>query len=331
MNTLPLSLAIGSYAHTQDLADDSVRPKGIALSTSILPIEVISARFSAFQDFDVAEFSLGSFCAHLASTSEARMVGLPVFLSRAFRHSAIYVRTDAGLAGASDLAGRRVGIPEWAQTAVIYMRGVLQHDAGVALDSVHWVQAGVDQPGRSDKAPVTLPPGVKVERRPADTLSGMLLNGELDAIISARPPAAFLARDPRIERLYPDYQAAEQDYYRRSGVFPIMHIIAVRRDIYERHRWIARNLVDAFEAAKANAVARLRNTQVSYLPVPWGPHDFERRAQFVFGADAWPYGAQANAVTLDAFLGFCHEQGVTRRRLNRDELFAPETALSINI
>lgn len=331
MSLLQLSCAVGDYAHTQDLRTGKVRPEGIELVNIELPIEAIAPRFGTFLEFDVAEYSFGAYCAHLASTDAPRMIALPVFTSRAFRHGNIYVNSQAGIASAEDLSGRRVGIPQWVQTAVVYVRGFLEDDAKVKLSDVTWVQAGVDEPGRADSGGFAVPEGVTVERRPDSTLSAMLLSGEIDAIVSARPPKPFLDGDARIRRLFPDYRAAEEAYFRRSGVFPIMHVIAIRRDLYDRHRWVARNLFDAFSQARDAAIARMTSTQVSYLPMAWTADSFDKSNALLFGRDMWPYGLKKNAATITRFLKYCHAQGVTRRALDPEELFAPETQLEIHV
>jgi 4,5-dihydroxyphthalate decarboxylase len=331
MSRLKLSCAFGNYAHTQDIRTQKVQPEGIELINSELPIEAVAPRFATYLEFDVAEYSFGAYCAHLGSTKEPKMIALPVFTSRAFRHGNIYVNSSAGIRSAKDLAGRRVGIPQWVQTAVIYVRGFLADDAGVALSDVSWIQAGVDEPGRVDSGNFAIPDGVKIERRPDSTLGAMLLNGEIDAIISARPPKAFLSGDPRMRRLYPDYKSAEESYFQRSGVFPIMHVIAIRRELYDQQRWVARNLFDAFNLAKDAAVERMCSTQVSHLPMAWTADTFEKTNSMLFGRDPWPYGVKKNRTTIETFLKYSHEQGVTRRRVGIEELFAPETELEIHI
>lgn len=331
MSRLKLSCALGNYAHTQDIQTQKVQPEGIELVNSELPIEAIAPRFATYLEFDVAEYSFGAYCAHLGSTEKPKMIALPVFTSRAFRHGNIYVNSGAGITSAKDLAGRRVGIPQWVQTAVIYVRGFLADDAGVALADVSWVQAGVDEPGRVDSGNFAIPEGVKIERRPDSTLGAMLLDGEIDAIISARPPKAFLSGDQRMRRLYQDYKSEEESYFQRSGVFPIMHVIAIRRELYDQQRWVARNLFDAFNLAKNAAVERMCSTQVSHLPMAWTADTFEKTNSTLFGRDPWPYGVKKNRTTIEKFLKYSHEQGVTRRKVGIEELFAPETELEIHV
>src|SRR5262245_13302035 len=231
MATLPLTLAVGHYDHVRDL-----QPRGIALNTINLAIEEIFFRFTRFREWDVSEMSFGKIVALMAEPDPA-IVAIPVFVSRVFRHSAIYLRKGSGIARPQDLAGRRVGVPEWAQTATIYVRGMLAHEYGVDLKSIVWTQAGVGQPGRIEKVPLYLPEGLRVTPAPERSLREMLAKGDLDAVISAREPGG--------ERLFSDYPAAELAYFKKTRIFPIMHVVVLRRDVYERNRWIAMNLLQA--------------------------------------------------------------------------------------
>src|SRR5687768_4740910 len=249
MMKLPLSLAIGPYDHTREL-----RPEGIELTRLDLPIEEIFFRFTKFREWDVSEMSFGKI---ISLMSEARppIVALPVFVSRVFRHSAIYVADAKKIRAPKDLEGKRVGIPEWAQTAGIYVRGMLQHEYGVDLAKIDWRQAGVREAGRVEKVELRLPPGVKIQAMPQHTLAGMLAAGELDAAISAR--------DPGGTRLFANHRELEADYFRKTRIFPIMHVVVVRREAYERDRWIAMNLFKAFEEAKQTSVARVADIGAS--------------------------------------------------------------------
>jgi len=193
---------------------------------------------------------------------------------------------------------------------------MLAHDYGVDLKSIAWTQAGVHEAGRVEKVPLYLPPGLRVTPAPERSLADMIAAGDLDAAISARNPGG--------ERLFPDYPAAELDYFRRTRIFPIMHVVVLRRDVYERHRWVAMNLMQAFEEAKDRALERAAEIGASAVPVPW-VSDHARRWREVAGEDFWPYGIEPNRETLEAFVQYAHEQGVCRRRLEVEELFAPET------
>jgi len=313
---LPLSLALNPYDHVRDL-----RPQGIELVTLELPIEEIFFRFAKFREWDVSEMSFGKVVS-MMSEERPEIIALPVFLSRVFRHSAIYLGKNSDLRTPKDLEGRRVGIPEWAQTAGIYVRGMLAHEYGVDLARISWFQAGLREPGRVEKVELKLPQGVRIAALPNRTLVEMLAKGELDAVISARALDA--------PRLFEGYRVAEAEYWRKTRIFPIMHVLVLRREVYERDRWIAMNLLKAFEEAKRASLARVSEFGLSHLPLPWVP-DHVRQWREVAGEDFWPYGVAPNRPTLEAFLQYGFEQGVCRRRLSVEELFAPETLQSFKI
>ena len=334
MANLRLTLALSDYVHTRSLSNGRIRPEGIDFTVLHHPFEAISFRFRGGTEFDVCEFSLANYCARVAHFGPATpMVALPVFTSRVFRHSAIFVRDGAGIATAVDLAGKRVGLPQWSQTATVYVRGLLAHDAGVDLTTIEWVQAGLNEPGRTEGVSfLQLPAGYRVTGRPEATLDAMLQAGELDAVISARPPDCFLRGVPGIRRLYPDYQAEEAAYFARTGIFPIMHAVVMRREVYEQNRWIARNLYDAFDAARREAVERLADITTSFLPTAWAPEAITRTNATLFpGTEPWAYGVAPNRTTLNAFLQYCHEQGVTERPLTTDDLFPPELKIILSV
>jgi 4,5-dihydroxyphthalate decarboxylase len=253
-----------------------------------------------------------------------------VFPSRVFRHSAFYVRADRGIASPKDLEGKTVGIPEWAQTAGIYARGYLAETAGVDLRKIKWVQAGMNDAGREEKVEFTLPKGIQYSQRRDSSLSAMLLSGEIDAAISARVPDAFIKGGGRIARLYPDYRTEEQRYYDATGIFPIMHVIAVRRAVFERYPWAAMNLLKAFDEAKARSLERIGDLTASRIPVPWSASIVDDTSKS-FGADPFPYGLEANRKTLDAFCRFAHDQGVTAKKLTPDDLFPKEVRASVRV
>jgi 4,5-dihydroxyphthalate decarboxylase len=255
MKKLALTAALADYDHVRDLALGRVQADGIELTCLTLPIEEIFFRFIVYREWEVSEISLAKYVALTAQGDESYWA-LPVFPSRVFRHSSIYVRSDGPVTSVQDLVGRRVGIPEWAQTAAVYSRGFLQHQYGIDLASIQWVQAGVNQPGRIEKVDVDLPHGVNVARISDKSLNQMLLSGEIDAAMAARPPDAFMNNDRRVRRLFANYRQVEQDYYRSTGIFPIMHAVAVRRDVLHHHPWVPRNLFKAFDEAKRRSVAR---------------------------------------------------------------------------
>lgn len=319
IHSVPLSLALSDYDHVRDLVNGRVSPEGIDLKCLEFGVEEIFYRSLKFHEFDACELSMGKYIS-LISQGEGTFSGIPVFPSRVFRHSAIYVLRDGPVKTPQDLKGRKVGIPEWAHTAAIYVRGFLTRQYGVALADINWVQAGVSQPGRDEKIELRLPPGVKIERVRDKNLDQLLLAGEIAAVAAAHPPRSFEVGDPRVIRLFPNYQEIEQAYYAATGIFPIMHIIAIKRSILDRDPWIARNLFTAFDEAKRRSLARAREATASRFPIPWGVHYFES-AQKTFGPDPLPYGIEPNRKTLEAFALFADEQGVAHRRVDIMELF----------
>ena len=323
MRNVHLTLALNEYDHARDLLDGTVRVEGIDLTVLRLPVEEIFYRFTVHREWDISEMSFAKFIA-LVSQGDESLVGLPVFVSRAFRHSSLYVRSDSDIARPEQLAGKRVGLPEWAQTAAIYSRGMLAHDHGLDLRSIHWHQAGVNDPGRIEKVKLNLPEGIRYTPVPDKSLTGLLLSGEVDALLTARPPAPFAAGDGRIRRVIGNYREVELDYWKRTGIFPIMHLVVLRRDVYERHRWAAMNLTKVFEEAKNRSLARAADITLSYFPLPWTP-DYAGLSRGVIGEDFWPYGIEANRTTLEAFSQYAFEQGVCHRKVAVEELFAPET------
>lgn len=322
MADLKLTLAINYYDHVSELMRERVRVDGACLTILDLPVEEIFFRMDTFREWDICECSMAKYTS-LVGMGAPPFSAIPVFPCRAFRQSAVFVSPNGGITSARDLAGRRVGIPEWAQTAGVYARGYLQHQCGLRLEDVHWVQAGVNEPGRKEKAHLSLPPGLKIEPVVDRSLSDMLVAGDLDAIISAREPHLFVAGDPRIVRLWPDYRMLEEAYYRETGIFPIMHAIVIKTAILEQYPWLAMNLFKAFDESKNRSLQRVVRSINPRIPVAWSHHG-AIEAQKVFGEDCWPYGIEPNRRTLDGFLDFCCEQGITPRRVQIKELFPRE-------
>ena len=330
MARLTLSIAVGDYDHVRDLLTGEVRADGIELIVAKkAPVEEIFYRFTNHREWDVSEMSFAKYVA-LAAQDDRDLTAIPVFPSRAFRHSSIYVRADSALATPAELAGKRIGIPEWAQTASVYTRGLLAHEFGVALTSVAWTQAGVNEPGRKEKVTLHLPPGVRYRSAPDSSLSQLLLDGELDAVLSARAPTPFRDGSGRVRRLLADPRAAELAYWKKTGIFPIMHVVAIRREIIELHPWVATNLLQGFEAAKRRSLERMADVTASPVPLPWVA-EYAEASRRILGDDFWPYGVEANRATLDAFLDFAAEQGVSRRRLDVRELFVESTLGSVRV
>jgi 4,5-dihydroxyphthalate decarboxylase len=329
LSKLPLTLAISHYDHVTELVTGRVPVEGVELTALNLQIEEIFFRQFNYRDFDVSEVSMGKYCS-LVSQGDSPLVAIPVFPSRVPRHSSVYIRRDGPVKRPEDLAGKRIGIPEWAQTASVYSRGFIQHQYGIDLKSIHWIQAGVDQPGRLEKVKLKLPDGIRYESRPDKSLGGMLISGEIDAALSAHPPLCFDQGHPNVGRLFEDYLDIEMKYVKETGIYPIMHAVAFRREIVEKHPWVAANLFKAFDEARRISVERALACTSSALPLPWG-YEFAKRMQAVVGNDLMPYGVEANRTTLDAFLQYAFEQGVCHRRLQPEELFPPQVQKSFRV
>lgn len=319
MPDLELTIAVSDYDHVRDFAAGRVKAEGIDARVLTLSIEEIFSRFVKFREWHVSEISAAKYVA-LRSRGDDTLSAIPVFPSRAFRHSCIYVRGGSKIRTPEDLRGAKVGYPEWAQTAGIYARALLTHEYGVPLSEIDWRQAGVAQPGRKEKVALDLPDGIRVTSMPDKSLNEMLLSGELDAVITAHPLPAFMAGDGEVVRLVADYREVEQDYWRRTGVFPIMHLVVIRRDVLQDHPWVAVNLQAAFEEAKRRSVARMLDPQASRFPMAWTTHCAETAVE-TFGGEPFPYGVEANRTTLENFLRYAEEQGVIDRPLSVDELF----------
>jgi 4,5-dihydroxyphthalate decarboxylase len=324
-----LTLAIGDYDHVRDLVEGDVALDGMDVNWLRLPVEETFFRFVRAREWEVTELSLAKYC-WLRAAGDESVVALPIFPSRSFRHSAIFVGANGPIDDPAALAGGRVGIPEWTQTATVYTRAVLQHEYGVPLESVHWVQAGTNEPGRIEGVGFQPPVGVTLSSEPTRTLNEMLVAGELDAVIAAHPPQDFKNGSGRVVRLFSDYRAVEERYHASTGVFPIMHVVALRADVLERWPWVAMSLIKGFELAKRRGLERALDANSPRYPIPWSFANAQRAVE-VFGADPWPYGVEANRVTLEAFLGFAFEQGVCTRRLTVEELFPLDLALTFKI
>jgi hypothetical protein len=323
VSRLHLTFACGDYDRTRALEDGSVRPDGIDLTYLRLPVEETFFRMLRHREFDVAEMSLSTYVATLDQTPRP-FVALPVFTSRMFRHGGIYINANAGIGTPSDLRGKRVGSPEFQLTACVWIRGILAEHHGVPLDSVTYYTGGQETPGRIEKGKVDT--GLDVRPIPAGaTLSQMLANGDIDAVYTPRVPSPFRDRDPRVTRLFDDVVAVEKEYFTATGIFPIMHVVVIRRDVYERHRWVAQSLYKACQIARDDAYARLYDSSALRFMEPWLIQHLEDSKQLL-GHDYWSYGLASNEKTLDVFLRYHHEQGLSRTRYEPADLFAAETA-----
>lgn len=331
MSDVHLTMATWDYDHIRDLASGLVKPKGIELTHLQMEVEEIFYRFSNALEWDVSELSFAKYCS-VQSQDDPPFIGIPVFVSRVFRQSAFFIKKGGSVSEPGDMKGKRIGIPEWSQTATVYARGWMMHDLGIGLDEVEWVQAGVNDPGRVEMAHLNLPPGTKYTQVPDRSLAEMLMAGDIDAMISAHPPQLFKDGHPDIVRLLPDYRSAEEAHFGETGIYPIMHTIAIRGSTYEKYPWAPMNLLNAFDEARRRSVARLTSMTASQIPVPWGPNNVEAmHKRFWPNDEYWAYGIDANRTTIEAFLQYCDEQGVTHRKLTPEDLYPREVQSAFKI
>jgi 4,5-dihydroxyphthalate decarboxylase len=316
---LHLSIATTDYDHFRDFRTGVVRAEGIEHTWLTLGHHECFARFTANREFDVSELSFAKFLAQV-SRPASDIVGLPVICSRLFRFSSFYVNRKSRITTVEDLKGKKVGSPEWAHSAAVYMRGWMHNEAGVKLTDVHWYQAGANAPGREEKVELTLPAGVKLTRVSERSLSDMLASGEIDCAIIARPPTCFLEGHPDVVRLFSDFQAMEESQYERTRVWPIMHIIAMKRSIVDEHPWVARNLYNAFLESKRRSLERILDPAVSRYPVPWLT-TYARKMRDMFGGDLFPYGIEENRPTWEQAALYAFQQGIAQRLMKPEELF----------
>jgi len=325
MAVLEIDLGCGDYDIVRPLRDGTVRAEGMEINFVTLnkPPEV-HWRMGIHSEFDAAEMSFGSFVAGKAR-GDFPFVGIPAFVYRKFRHSCAYVNVRAGIDTPEDLKGKRVGVPEWQMTATVWLRGFLQDDYGVRPQDVSWLTGGLESPGRKEKVPLQLPPEIRVEAIPeSKNLSAMLVAGEVDALITAQVPAPYVQRLPEIRRLFADPREAERNHFQRTGIFPIMHVMLIREAFYKRHPWVAQSLYKALLEAKSHCIENLYKNDGLHSLLPWAGH-YIQDTRDLMGHDYWPYGVEANRKTLEVFIRYCREQGISNRSITVDELFAKET------
>lgn len=329
MSKLQLSVAMGDYDRTRALLDGNVQIDGVdPVYMTLSPEETF---FRAFRntEFDITEMSFSSYLVK-ASQEQNAYVAIPVFLSRAFRHTSIYVRTDV-IKRPEDLKGRRIGLPEYQLTANVWARALLEDDYGVEPSSITWVRGGIEEPGRPEKIKLQLPAGIKLENAPeGDTISEMLSRGDLDGFIAPRPPGGSAATHPNIGWLFPDPTATAKDYFKRTGIFPIMHVVGIRKTLLEQHPWLASAVYKAFEQAKKFALNRLADTSATKVTLPFVEEQL-KAAKSLMGEDYWSYGVSPNRKTLEAFVRHHHRQGLSARLMSVDEIFHPATYETVKI
>jgi 4,5-dihydroxyphthalate decarboxylase len=324
MSLLPLTVACAPYDRINPLIDGRVRIEGCDVNFFPIGPEEAFARAYSTQDFDVTELSAST---HILTTArgDSPYFALPVFVSRLFRHSAFYIRTDRGISRPEDLRGKLVGVPEYQMTAALWGRGILSDEYGVKPQEIRWRNGGLEQPGRTERTPITLPPEIELVSVPQNsTLSAMLEAGELDALLSARAPSCFTKGAPSIGRLFPKVRAAEEAYYRKTAMFPILHLIGVRKTLVAAHPWLALNIFKAFLEAREIAMRQNRHVGAFYAMIPFLSEEIAR-AEELMGPDFWPYGVNENRKEIDAMLRWSFEQGLSHRQATIEETFAPGT------
>jgi len=324
MTVLKLTFGCGPSDRVAAIFDGRVRIEGCELSCFPIGPEEAFHRAFAGQDFDLTELSASSLILTTAR-GDAKYLALPVFLSRVFRHSAFFIRTDRGIRSPEDLRGKLIGVPEYQMTAALWARGILGDEYGVKSQEIRWRNGGLNKAGRQERTPISLPPSFELQSIPAHrTLSDMLAAGELDGVVTARVPGCFTAGVANVARLFPDFRSAEEHYYRKTQMFPIMHLLAIRKTLVEGNPWLAQSIVKAFYEAKQLAMAEMHEIAVLSMMLPWLSDDL-KRAQGVMGADVWRYGVAENRKELDAMLRYSVEQGLSSRQVKVEELFAPGT------
>jgi 4,5-dihydroxyphthalate decarboxylase len=321
---LELSLSVCDYDRTRALFDGRAPIEGCDVTAVALEPEESFHRAFKFQEFDVTEISMSSYLMTMAR-GEQHYVAIPAFVSRLFRHSSIYIRADRGIKGPADLKGKQVGVPEYQMTANVWVRGMLEEEYGVKPRDIKWRRGGLEEPGREERASMKLPPEIDLKAVPTDrSLSDMLEKGELDAVIGARAPSCFLRGAPNVARLWPDYPAVEEAYFKKTKLFPIMHAIGIRKSLVEKYPWVAVNVYKAFLKAKALCMHELGQIGHLATTLPWPVAAYDR-ARAAMGEDFWPYGAHENKHALETLARYSFAQGLSVRQVPLEEMFAKPT------
>ena len=330
MSKLRLTFACWNYDRTRALLEEQVRPDGIDLNYLKLPVEETFFRMLRYREFDASEMSLSSYVMSLFKPAPP-FVAIPVFPSRSFRHSSIYVNAASAIKEPKDLIGKKVGSPEYQLTASVWIRGILADEYGVPINSVTYYSGGQEEPGRPEKVSLELPKDIRIERiRQDQTLSTMLEKGEIDALYTPRMPSSFHNSARNVKRLFQNFAEVERDYFRRTRIFPIMHTVVIRKEFYDSNRWVAQSLFKAFHLAQQEAYKDLTETAALKVMLPWLPAHIEETRREM-GDDFWPYGLEPNRHILGTFLRYSHEQGLSKRLLEPEQLFVPETLESFKI
>jgi 4,5-dihydroxyphthalate decarboxylase len=322
--TVQLSLAVCDYDRTRAIFDGRAKVEGCNITAVALEPEESFHRAFKFNEFDISEISMSSYMM-TAARGEAHYVALPAFVSRLFRHSGIYIRTDRSIKEPRDLKGRTVGVPEYQMTANVWMRGIFEDEYGVKPSDIKWRRGGLEEPGRKERAKINLPADVDYAAIPEHrSLSDMLAKGEIDALLSARAPSCFLDGAPHVGRMFPDYPVVEEAYFRKTRIFPIMHAVGIRRSLTERHPWLAVSVYKAFLKAKELCMKELGQIGHLATSLPWSVAEYDR-VRKAMGEDFWSYGVAENRHVLETLTHYSFAQGLSARKLSVDEMFAPST------
>ncbi|MGE5302172.1 MAG: ABC transporter substrate-binding protein [Alphaproteobacteria bacterium] len=324
MGKIRLTLACWDYDRTRALQEGRVEVEGVELTYLPLRVEETFWRMLRYQEFDACELSMGSYLI-ARDRGHPPFVAIPVFPSRAFRHSCLFINTGAGIQEPKDLIGKRAGVPEYQMTMAIWVRGLLQHEYGVPPDKIKWFTGGQEEPGRVDKVRHDLPSNIDIRSIGSEqTLSSMLENGEIDALMSTYLPSPFVRRSPKVRRLIPNFREVEREYYRRTGIFPVMHTVVLREDVYRRYPWVAQSLYKAFSEAKRHCQESMYEFSALRYMLAWSIAEIEEELE-IFGVDLWPYGLEANRHGLETLVNYAHEQGLIQKKADVKELFASNT------
>ena len=327
---LPLTIACWDYDRTRALFDGRIAIEGCESNFLSLPVEETFFRALRAEEFDVAELSLSSYTM-LRARGQSPYIAVPVFLSRMFRHSAIYVNKASGIRAPADLVGKTVGVPEYQLTAPVWVRGILEDEFVVKPPDLHWRTGGIEQPGRHEKVALALPHEIDiVPIADDDTLNQALVEGRIDALIAPRAPSAFVQGHPAVGRLFADFRGVERAYFAKTGIFPIMHVVGIRNHLVEQHPWLASSVLKAFALAKDHALRELSEVAALKVSLPWLASEVEESGA-ALGKDFWRYGVKGNEPALNAFLRYHHHQGLSARPMAIADLFAPSTLEQVRV
>lgn len=323
MSKLEITIACSPYDRVTPLMDGRIQPEGIDLNIIPLDVEETFWRQLRYKEFEGSELSFSSYVLSMAR-GDNRFIAIPVFTSRFFRHSCVFINTNKGIETPQDLREKIIGVPEYQLTAGLWLRGIFQHIYNVAPNEMHWRFGGLETPNRQEKINIDLPPDVDYQPIPkGKTLSQMIETGEIDAIFSPRVPSPILNGSPHVRRLFENYVQVEKDYYIQTGIFPIMHCVGFQREFYQAHPWIAQSLFKAFQQAKDLVIDNYNNTSALFTTLPWQVDMVEDTSK-IMGKDYWPYGIEKNRNVIEVFCRYSYEQGLSKRLMTVEELFAKE-------